>query len=181
MKTMINKEELYEKKDEKEKEEILYDLENYILNKLYDKLFPTQPSETDLEIYQKNEKLALMKPEQLIDKHKLINETLLKEAAKYIELLNIGITPQEKLDYVIKGVKIIQNLITLVKGEELSGSDDINELLFYSVFIAKIKNFPSNFQYISMYLDINIGDGVYRRLLSDLEASLALIDILIKN
>ncbi len=111
----------------------------------------------------------------------IINESLLKEAAKYIELINIGIIPQEKLDYVIKGLKIIQNLITLVKGEEKSGSDDINELFYYSVFIAKIKNFPSNFQYISMYLDINIGGGVYNRLLSDLEASLALIDMLIKN
>ena len=180
MKTLINKEELFEKLDEKEKEEILYDLENYILNKLYDKLYPSQPSEADLEIYEKNEKLALMKPEQLIEKHKFINESLLKEASKYIELLNIGITPQEKLDYVVKGLKIIQNLITLVKGEEKSGSDDINELFYYSVFIAKIKNFPTNLQYISMYLDINIA-GIYRRLLSDLEASLALIDMLIKN
>ena len=78
MKTLINKKELFEKLDEKEKEEIAYDLENYILNKLYDKLFPSQPSEANLEIYQTNEKLALMKPEQLIDKHKLIYESLLK-------------------------------------------------------------------------------------------------------
>ena len=68
----------------------------------------------------------------------------------------------------------------MVKGEELSGPDDINELFYYSMFIAKIENFLSNFQYISMYLDINIG-GAYRRLLSDLEASLAFIDMFIKN
>ena len=182
MKILIKDDYLFDKLEEKEKREISYDLENYILNKLHDKIFPSQFSEEDLFIYQKCEKLYNMKPEQIIDNKKIINQNLLKEASKYFQKISIGITPKEKLDYMLKGLKIIQNLITLVTGKELMGSDDIYESFFYSMCIAKIKNLSSNVQYINMYLNRNLGEGVYNRISTDLEGALLfIVDLEIKN
>ncbi len=178
MKILINKDYLYlfEKLDKNEKEEIIFDLENYILNQLYDKLFPSQNSEEDSLIYQKCEKLSCLKPKQIIEDKKIINENLLKESSKYFEQINLGNTPKEKLDYIIKGIKILKNLITLATGKELISSDDIFDPFFYSMIISKIKNLPSNSQYINMFLNRNLGNGLYDRISVDLASSLVFID-----
>ena len=80
------------------------------------------------------------------------------------------------MDYVLKGLKILQNLITLATGKELIGSDDIFDAFFYSIIIAKIKNLSSNVQYINMFLNINLGNGIYSRISVDLASSLVFID-----
>ena len=156
IKNKINNEELFDGLEEKEKNSIAFDLENYILNKLYDKLFPTQRSESDISIYEKCEKLSNIKPEKLIDKKAIINETLLKEASKYFEQLDEGITPKDKIKFIRGGLRIIENLITFGTGKLLSGSDDIYPPLMYSMIIAKVKNLPTNVEYINMFLDKNI-------------------------
>ena len=177
MKTLIIKEEIFEKMEEKQKKEIIYDLEDYIFNRLYGKLFPSLFSEEDILINKKCEELSYLKPEQIIDNHKIIKESLLKEASKYFSQINIGISPKEKLDYIINGLKIIYNLITLTTGKESSGqsSDDIFDPFLYSLIITKIKNLASNIQYINMYLNKNLGDGIYNRSSYDLAGALIVI------
>ena len=150
-----------EKMEQKQKDEIIHDLETFILNKLYGKLFPSQDSEADLTFYQKCEKYSLLNPKQIIDKEKLINRRLLKEASEYFAQINMGNSPKEKMDYILKGMIIIQNLISLVTGENKLNHDpnDINDLFIYSIIITKIKNLPLNVQYIKMFLNKNLGDN----------------------
>lgn len=176
MQNLIKQDYLFVKLEEKEKNDIAFDLENYILNKLYGKLFPLQFSEEDLLIYQKCEKLSGIRPEQIIDNKKLINPNLLIEASKYFEQLNIGSTPKEKLDYVFKGLRIIFNLITLTTGKELIGSDEVFDPFFYTMIIAKVKKLPSNVQYINMFLNRILVKDIYSRFPYDLASALVFID-----
>ena len=177
IKNKINNEKLFKKFKEKEKNYIGYNLETYILDKLYDKLFPTQRSEKDISICNKCELLSTLKPENFIKKNEVINETLINEASKYFEQLDKGITPEEKIKIFRKGLKIIENLITFCKGEDKNYSpDDAYPPLIYSMIIAKVKNLPTNVQYIQMYLNENF----VGRAPKDLEAILLFIDEILK-
>ena len=177
MHTLISQNELFEKMDKKQKNEIIYGLEDLIFNRLYGKLFPSLFSEEDSIVKQKCEELSLLKPEQIIKNKELIKESLLKEASRYFSLINIGISPKEKMDYIIKGLKIIYNLITLTTGKDRSGqsSDDIFDPFLYALIITKIKNLASNVQYINLYLNRDLGDGIYNRISFDLAGACIII------
>ena len=177
MKTEINNEKFFKKFEEKEKKMIGYDLETYIFDKLYDKLFPTQRSEKDILIYNKCELSSTLEPENFFEKNEVFNETLINEASKYFEKLDEGITPDEKIKIYLKGFQIIKNLITFCTGEEENPScNDTYPLLIYSMIIAKVKNLPTNVQYIKMYFNENFDD----RSPKDLEAILLFIDEMLK-
>ena len=178
MHTLISQNELFEKMDKKQKNEIIYGLEDLIFNRLYGKLFPSLFSEEDSIVKQKCEELSILKPEQIIKNKELIKESLLKEASRYFSLINIGISPKEKMDYIIKGLKIIYNLITLTTGKDRSGqsSDDIFDPFLYALIITKIKNLASNVQYINLYLNRDLGDGIYNRISFDLAGACIIIN-----
>ena len=177
MKTEINKEKFFKKLKENEKKMIGYDLETYIFDKLYDKLFPTQRSEKDILIYNKCELSSTLEPENFFEKNEVFNETLINEASKYFEKLDEGITPDEKIKIYLKGFQIIKNLITFCTGKEENPScNDTYPLLIYSMIIAKVKNLPTNIQYINMYFNENFDD----RSPKDLEAILLFIDEMLK-
>ena len=169
IKPLVNKDELFAKMTEKQKDEIIFDLEDYILKRLYGKLFPSLSSELDSVIYQKCEELSELKPEKIIKNKKLIKESLLIEASKHFPLLNMGSSPKEKLDYMFKGLKIIYNLITLTIGTDISeqGSDEIYDPFYYSLINAKLKNLATNAQYIIMYLNMKIKERFYIRIALD--------------
>ena len=64
---------------------IEYELENYILSKLYHKLFPILDTKEDIFFYEKCSRLKFIKPENVIKDKKMINEKLLEYAINYIK------------------------------------------------------------------------------------------------
>ena len=92
-------------------------LENYVLNQLFDKLFPTLISETDLFIYKRCERLAFLSPENVVENKEVINEKLLNEAIKAFEQLDEKLTPLDKLKCFEKGISIINNSISFNTGK----------------------------------------------------------------
>ena len=125
----------------------------------------------------KCEELSNLKPEQLIQDDRIIKKSFLKEASKCFSQINMGISPKEKIEYIIKGLKVIYNLITLTTGKELKnqGSDDIMDPFFYSLIFSKIKNLASNAQYIIMFLDKNLRYGYFFKISNDLTIFLEVI------
>ena len=51
---------------------------------------------------------------------------------------------------------VSSEMCKILLDEYLSGSDDIYPPLMYSMIIAKVKNLPTNVEYINMFLDKNI-------------------------
>ena len=129
--------------------------ENYVLNQLFDKLFPTLISEIDLFIYKKCERLAFLTPENVIKEKKIINEKLLNEAVKKFEELDEKITPLDKLKCFDKGLSIIKNSITFNTGK-IPGADDTVEPMIYVMLKAKPKNLVTNAQYCQLYLNKSV-------------------------
>ena len=131
-------------------------LENYVMNQLFDKLFPTQISEEDLFIYKKCERLAFLAPENVIEKKQIINENLLNEATKYFGELDDKLTPLDKLKCIEKGISIIINSIQFTTGKDDVGFDDIVQPCIYVMLKAKPKNLATNAQYCKLHLNNSI-------------------------
>ena len=131
-------------------------LENYVLNQLFDKLFPTQISEKDLFIYKRCERLAFLTPENVIEKKQIISEKLLNEAIKNFQQLDDKLTPLDKLKCIEKGISIIINSIKFNTGKNDVGFDDIVQPCIYVMLKAKPKNLATNAQYCELYLNNSI-------------------------
>ena len=128
-------------------------LGNYIMNKLFDKTFPTQISEEDLFIFKKCERLSFLKPENIIPTKESINENLLNEAIKCFKKLDDNITPFDKLRCIEKGTLIIKNSIAFNTGKKDFGFDDTINHLVYAMLKAKPKNLATNAQYCELFFN----------------------------
>ena len=153
------------KKDELESIKCL--LENYVINKLYDKLFPSEISEEDLFIYKKCERLSFIKPENIMKKKGLISENLLNESIKIFEQFDNKLTPLDKLKCIEKGFSIIENSIKFSSGQKDCGFDDFINPVLYILIKAKPKNFSTNVQYCNLYMT-NLIPKKYEKLCADL-------------
>ena len=165
----IKKDSIIEGMDENDVSNVKILLENYILNQLFDKLFPSQISEKDLFIYKRCQRLSFLTQENLVDDKKekklIISENLLNEAIKYFEQLDDKLTPLDKLKCFEKGMSIIINAITFSTGKSDIGVDDYAPYCIYSMVKAKPKNLATNAQYCALYVK---SSGYYAKLCVDL-------------
>ena len=129
------------------------ELENYILFKLYDKLYPTNQTKADLDFYNKCLCLNFIKPENLIKNTKIINEKLWKTAINYINEMDEKYTPVEKLKCLGKAISILQNSITFSSGKDELGVDDTIPPLIYILIKSKPKKLMSNYNFCSLFLN----------------------------
>ena len=153
LRTLVGKQKIFKNFDKKSLASIKDQLENYILNKLYDKLFPSEISEEDLYFYKKCERLSFIKPENVVKNKQLINENLLNEAIKYFQQIDDKLTPVDKMKCIEKGRNIIANSINFNSGKTGLGVDDLNQPLIYALIKAKIQNLKTNIQYCELYLN----------------------------
>ena len=68
MENIIKKEKIIKRFNKKELNEIIYDMQNYLFTLLYDKLFPSEPTNDDNYFYNKCSRLNFIKPENVIFK-----------------------------------------------------------------------------------------------------------------
>ena len=132
---------------------ISIELENYILFKLYDKLYPTKQTKADLDFYNKCLCLNFIKPENLIKNTKIINEKLWKTAINYINEMDEKYTPVEKLKCLGKAISILQNSITFCSGKDELGVDDTIPPLIYILIKSRPKQLMSNYNFCSLFLN----------------------------
>ena len=169
LKALIKKETIISRFSNDEFENICFDLENYILFKLYDKLFPKNSVKADVKFYKKCCRLDFVKPENLIKDKKMINEKLWKTSMNLINDMDNKLTPQDKVKNFGKGFSILQNSITFCSGKNDLGIDDTISSLIYVLLKAKPKNIFSNSKYCQLFLDPELSKKQYGILLSQIE------------
>ena len=178
MKCLINKkdEPILRNLEDKDIKSIKLNLENYIFNKLYYKLFPSEYSEEDLFIYNKCKRLSFLKPENVIKDKNIINENLCEECYKYIKEIDNKKTPGEKIKCFAKAFSILQNSIIFSSGKKDLGVDDTLKPLLYIIIKAKPEKIFSNYNYCRIYLDKGLSKKHYGALLTQLCMSINIID-----
>ena len=150
---LVKKEKIMAKYQTNDFISICYDLENYILLKLYKKLFPINPSQSDEFIFNKCQRLNFIKPENIIADKKMINENLLLKATEYINNIDNKFTPVDKINMFGKAFQILQNSMTFSSGKSDLGIDDTLPLLIYVMIKAKPRMINSNYIFCKNYIN----------------------------
>ena len=175
LKKALKKETIVNRFNKTELESIIYDLENYILIKLYDKLFPTESSKEDNFFYKKCARLSFIKPENVIPDKKMINENLMEKAIKHLNELDDKLTPVDKIKSLAKAIEIVQNSITFSSGKDELGVDDTIKPLIYIMIKSIPKNISTNFQYCELYLNSELSKKQYGVVLSQIGLIIGII------
>ena len=153
-----------------------YELDNYILSKLYNKLFPENQTKKDLKFYKKCLRLDFLKPENIIKDKKMINEKLWITAMNNINEMDIQNTPTEKIKCFNKAFGILQNSITFCSGKDELGVDDSITILQYVFLKAKPKMMCSNMNYSMLFIDSELAKKQYGMLLTQMNMILTIIE-----
>ena len=168
LKNIIRKENIVKKYSKDDIETICNDLENYVLVKLYDKLFPSKETKIDSKFYKKCCRLDFVKPENLIKDKNIVNENLWEASMNYINEMDNKFTPADKIKSIAKAFSILQNSITFCSGKNELGVDDTIKPLIYVVLKSKPKSIFSNYNYSQLYLDPDLSKKQYGILLTQI-------------
>ena len=169
LRALVKKEKIITRFTPEEFESITTELENYILFKLYDKLFPAESTLTDKKFYKKCCRLDFVKPENLIKDKKMINEKLWEASMVLIDEMDEKLTPADKVKNFGKAFGILQNSITFCSGKNDLGIDDTISTLIYVILKSKPKNIFSNSKYCQLFLNPELAKKQYGILLSQIE------------
>ena len=156
MKILVRKEKIVKRFSKQEIDSIVIELENYILFKLYDKLYPTKESKDDIRFYKKCCRLNFIKPYNIITDKNIINEKLLKISVDYLNEINNKYTPTDKIKSISKAFAILQNSITFSSGKKELGVDDTTKPLIYVVIKMQPKNIFNNYNYCRLFLNSDL-------------------------
>ena len=169
LKALIRNEYIVKRFSQEDLETIIFELENYVLFKLYDKLYPKKSTKKDVKFYKKCCRLDFVKPENLIKDKKMINEKLWKSAMDLINDMDNKLTPLDKIKNFGKAFSILQNSITFCSGKKELGIDDTISTLIYVVLKSKPKNIVSNSKYCQLFLNPDLSKKQYGILMSQFE------------
>ena len=140
--------------DEKEFTSINDKIDDYIMEKLYDKIFPKQSNETDELIFENCEKLGWVEPKHFIEsKNNCVYDSFLPELTKYLILITKEKSVRKKLNYTRLIFESMNNL-GIFNGEGNFGIDDQMQILNY-VFV---KANPSKIYSNCLFMELFIGD-----------------------
>ena len=127
---------LNKKESDKNNKNINYEdkIKDYIMNKIYEKIYPIEPDDKDNEIFKKAISLTWVEP-SLIVKKDYIYDTLLPDIINEFQQINLSKSPYRKYNYLLNIMEYIKSLIRFNEGlDKEVGADDIIPVLNY-VFI----------------------------------------------
>ena len=169
IKNLLKTETIMERYSKDEFDTVQTDLENYILYKLFTKLFPSKPTKKDTKFYNKCCRLSFIKPEALIKDKNAINEKLWQASIVLINELDNKFTPFDKVEKFGKAFAILQNSLTFSSGKNDLGIDDTISILIYVMIKAKPKNIFSNSKFCQLFLNPGLAKKLYGILMSQIE------------
>ena len=138
----------------KEIKDIKIKIYDYVMEKLYDKLFPDEPEPNDFLIYKNCLMSHWVDLKHFIKgKDDYILENFIPDTNNYFQQIIKEKSPRKKLLYMHKIFNCIQNL-GLLNGDNFEGTDEILSILNY----AFIKNKPLGIYTNCRYMTLFIGD-----------------------
>ena len=139
----------------------IYDiLKEYVMNRLYDALFPNEPTEKDFTLHEKFKALSPMCKPSSISKDLLPYENIIiasvPKAKKYIKQFENERTPLSKKKAFQKFMELIKDIITYVTSDNsgIFAVDDTTPLLIYFLIKASPEKYQSNVSYLELFMDL---------------------------
>ena len=151
----ITKEKLFTKDELKIVKDKIF---NFILNKLYEKLYPAYPSNDDLLILKNCVQLSWIEPKHLILNAKNNNyDIFMDDIKQFFTELEKEKSPKKKFKIITDIFMTISKIIAFNGGESRPGADDNISLLLY-IFVRVIpKKIYSDIEYMKLFIKDNNG------------------------
>ena len=140
---------------ENQKYEELYreKLIDYIMDKIYNKIYPLEPDYRDIQIFKKTNELSWVEFQSLINKD-YIFDNILPEILNEFKKINISKTPNKKLNSIRKIMEYIESLIKFNEGiDKEIGAEDITPVLNYIFIKAQPSRINTDIEYIKLFLE----------------------------
>ena len=152
----LNKDKTFTKEECKIVKEKIND---YILTKLYDKIYPAFPSKVDLIIYKNCYQLSWVEPKHLIPNAKNNNYDIFMDDIKQsFNEFEKEKSPRKKLIIIKNIFQTISKIITFNGGgEEDIGADDNLAILLYIFIKVRPKKIFSDIEYLKLFIRDNSG------------------------
>ena len=141
-----------EKKGKNELDLILEKIYDYVMIKLYDKIYPAEPREQDSAIFQQSIKLSWTEPKHYLGKKKYVFGSFITDTTKYFNLINLEKSPKKK---VLHMSKIFDSILLLLKFNGKTndiGVDDQMPILNYAIIKAQPFRLYSDAKFMDLYI-----------------------------
>ena len=149
---VINKEIIKIKDDSELTTRIISKIYDYIMEKIYHKIFPIDIEPEDNMIYLCCNKASWIQPKHLINgKNNYIYSNFIEDVGECFEKIDKGKCPTKKFEYMENIFKCIYNL-NAFNGDEVEGIDGEIQILNYALIKAKPKNINSNCEFMRLFL-----------------------------
>ena len=125
---------------------------DYVMEKLYDKIFPREPDPLDNQIFNQCQLLSWTEPKHYIkSKTNLVFDSFLPDVIHYFKEIDKQKSPRQKLIYMNKIFQSISNVVKFSGGGQ-TGVDDIMPILNYAFIKAKPPHMISNCKYMELFI-----------------------------
>ena len=142
--------------DSKDIENISNIIYDYIMNKLYKKLFPLLIEKRDKQIFNNCILLSWTEPKHFIKgKTNYVYDTFLPDVMKNIQKIENEKSPRKNLINLCQVFKLISSLEMFNGGEKGQGVDDTILILNYAIVKTRPKHLYTNTKYIQLFIGEN--------------------------
>jgi len=125
---------------------------DYVMEKLYDKIFPREPDPSDYKICDQCKQFSWIEPKNFIkSKINFVFDSFLPDVIDYFKEIDTQKSPRKKLLYMSQIFQSISNVVKFSGGGS-SGVDDIMPILNYSFIKAKPPHMSSNCKYMELFI-----------------------------
>ena len=133
-------------------EEINNKIYDYVMSKIYDKIFP-KTNDIDDKIFSKSFMLSWTEPKHLIPgKTNYVFDSFLPEVLDYFKLIDKEKSPRKKILYMKKIFSSISKVVKFNGGDDNTGVDDQMPILNYAFIKAQPYRIHSNSRLMELYI-----------------------------
>ncbi len=138
-------------KEQKYKDLYEEKIKNYIMNKIYEKIYPSDPSDLDCKFFKKIASLSWVEPFQILKKV-YIFDNMLPDILNEFKQINKVKTPYRKLDCCHNILRSVINLIQFNEGMDKEvGADEITPVLNYICIKANPFQIYTDIEFIKLF------------------------------
>ena len=145
---------LVKNESDKNNKIIIYEnkIKDYIMTKIYEKIYPPKPEDKDNEIYKKTMYLSRVDPYSIVEKD-YIYDTLMPDIVNEFKKINIVKSPYRKYNCILKIVGYVKSLIKFNEGlDKEVGADDTAPAFHYILIKSHPFRIYTDIEFIKLFL-----------------------------
>ena len=142
--------------DENEMKDINNKIYDYVMEKLYEKIYPIEPDPQDYQIFRRCVLLSWTEPKHFIlKKTNYVFDSFLPDVIEFFGKMDKEKSPRKKFLYMQKIFIAINDVLRFNGGDGASGVDDQMPILNYAFIKARPQHISSNCKYMNLFIGKN--------------------------